>query len=306
MKRNIVYPVFLLSVALLWPVAAAEKQEATAAPTAEPAPATTGQPVIAVFPFQSRPKIDTRASVALSKRLRKTLDATGKFTFTERSAMANLGSELEFTRKGYIKAKSAAEWGTNNGANYVVTGLVVAAGKGHGGMGVGGVRISSKAIALAVDVQLIDCGSGAVLIEDTFKEEKTGLGLALGTVEFDPESRRGSEMVASVLRKLSRDLLTTLDPPKVSAVDEAGQLVTLAYGTAVFAAGDRWELFAAEKAVADPEAATQNPRKPQKLGAVRISEVQEGGATATLVDGSAEVGAVARFDKAGKKKKEKK
>ncbi len=270
---------------------------------AEAAASTTA---IAIFPFQSRPKIDTRVAAAMVTKLSVALESTGKFSLLDRSAMKDLGGVLEFTRKGYIKPESAAAWGVEHSMDYVITGMVVAAGRGHGGMGVGGVRINAKAISLAIDIHFVNCATGKAVVKDTFKEEKAGVGLALGTVEFDPESRRGSEMVAIVLRRITRAILTVVNPPVVTAVDESGLAITLSYGGNVFEPGQRWELFTPGESTINPETGEQSTGKTTKCGAVRITTVEDGTTTAEVVDGVATVGAIAKFDKPGKKKKKKK
>ena len=92
-------------------------------------------PVVALFPFQSRPKIDARVGAAMVRRLTGILGSRGDCSLLERSKITGLNSSLEITRKGYIKPESAAAWGTEHGVDYIVTGMVVAAGKGHAGTG---------------------------------------------------------------------------------------------------------------------------------------------------------------------------
>lgn len=271
-------------------------QEAEPVPPQEtPPPAETTKTALAIFPFQSQPKIDTRVARSMVTSLTRMMEETGEYSLLDRGAMANLNGELQFTRKGELKTESIAAWGQTHQLAYIITGNVVAAGKGHGGMGIGGVRISAKAISLAVEIQVIECATGELLVEDTFKEEKTGLGLAVGTVEFDPESIRGSEMVTMVLQQVARAVRTAIRPPVVTAIEESGERVTLDYGTTIFQVGDHWESFQQET----PE---EGRGKATKTGALQITEVREDDATATVLDGTPSVGDVARFDKAAKKK----
>lgn len=282
-------------------VTEADSAATTAPSTAEPTPPSEATPAptrIAILPFQSRPKIDTRVAAAMVRELTDALNATGRFELLERSTMADVASALDYTRKGVLKPESAAAWGAPHELDYIIAGEVLAAGKGLGGMGIGGVRISSKAISLAVDIQLIACPTAETPVSDTFKEEKTGLGLAVGSVDFDPESRRGSEMVQVVLGHILREVLSAIEPPMVLSVASDGEVVTLDSGTMVFAPEQRWELF---KPV--PKSDEGQKSKPDKVGAVRIVTVDESTATATVVDGSATVGDIVRFDKMGKKKK---
>ena len=318
MNRHVLLLALLPVLSFLAPLTNAQEsatvtEAAPAAPAPAPAPATAPAPApapapaeaapapaavtpvtqgtkLALFPFQTLPKIDTRAAAALVKGLTRALEDSGKFTLLERPVLANLSTELEFNRKNEIKTDSAAKWGLEHGADYVITGNVIAAGKGQGGMGIGGVRISAKSISLAVDLRLINCATAGAEVEDTFKEDKLGLGLAVGTVDFDPESNRGSEMVAIVLQQIVRAVLSTIHPPVVTQVDDGAQRVTLNYGSDIFAQDERWELFLQ----ADGE-------KASKVGAIRITEVRDTDATGAIIDGTAVEGAVARFDKAGKK-----
>jgi len=263
-------------------------------PTAEMAPAAGGT-AMAIFPFQTRPKIDTRVGASMVARLTNALEAAGHFELLDRTAMANLSNEVEVTRKGEFKTDSIAAWAAERGIRYVITGTVVAAGKGHGGMGVGGVRISAKAISLAVEIRLIDAARGETLIENTYKDEKLGLGLAVGTVDFDPESLRGSEMVVAVLQGVLRDVLALTHPPMVTQLDESGQTVTLNYGANVFSVDDRWELYL-------PRGAGESSGDTTKMATIVITEVGEAESTGTVVDGTAVLDAAARFDRAGSKR----
>ena len=285
--------------------------EANPAATNDPAPEAVAEATpeshlvrLAILPFQSRPKIDTRVAAAMVRELTNALTATGRFALLERSAMTDVSSALDYTRKGALKPESAAAWGAQHQLDYVIAGEVLAAGKGLGGMGIGGVRISSKAISLAVDIQLIDCKTAASPVADTFKEEKTGLGLAVGSVEFDPESRRGSEMVQVVLGHILREVLTAIEPPQVTAVESNGEVVTLNAGSIIFAPEERWELFKPMPLKAAAETSEARKGKVDKVGALRIVSVSDGNATATVVDGTASIGDIVRFDKMGKKKKE--
>lgn len=254
---------------------------------------------IAILPFQSRPKIDTRVAAAMVREMTAALAATERFSLLEREAMSDVAAALDYTRKGALKPESAAAWGAQHQLDYVIAGEVLAAGKGLGGVGIGGLRISSKAITLAVDIQLIACNSAETPVSDTFKEEKTGLGLAVGSVEFDPESRRGSEMLQVVLGHILREVLSAIEPPTVLSVAGDGDVVTLDAGALIFAPEQRWELFKPAT-----ESGEEKKSKPDKVGALRIVTVDETTATATVVDGTATIGDIVRFDKMGKKKKE--
>ncbi len=262
--------------------------------TAEASPAT--KTTIAILAFQTQPKIDTRAAAAVSTRLIEALEQMEEFSVMSNDGVRSAADTLEFTRKGKLKVDSAVKWGVANGADYVLFGSVVAAGKGHGGMGIGGVRISTKAISFAVEILLIHASSGEAIIEDTFKEETMGLGLALGTIDFDPESRRGSEMVGIVLNQIVRAIVTGIHPPTVTAVDDAAQVVTLDAGSSLFGVGQRWELFTASL---DEDGAPKG-RKVDKTGTIEITTVGETSATATITDGTAAVGVFARFDREAK------
>ena len=274
---------------------AAAEAEAAPAPDAEVAPALTK---VAIFPFRSRPKVDTRVAITVTRQLTAVLEEDGRFELLPQAAMTNLETEIEYTRRGNIKVQSAADWGTAHGMDYVIVGSVVAAGKGHGGVGIGGVRISAKAISLGIDIQLVQCDIAEAIIEDTFKEEKTGLGLAVGAVEFDPESRKGSEMVTAVMAQINRAVLTTFHPPTITSVDAATQEIGLVPGLRVFQVGERWEIFSPSGDKINSKTGKSGPAKASKIGALEIVSVTEENALAQLTDGSAQVDATVRFDKA--------
>lgn len=269
-----IYPIFILIFSF-----AAEAQRAT----------------VAILPFQNKAGIDNRISDALVDMATTSLTQTRKFDVVERASLETLAEELNLSESGWVDSKSAAEWGKLKGADYLIIGIVTEAGRSHGGVGLGGFKVNPTSVALAIDVRFVDSSTGSVVFADSLRDEKKGLGLSLGTIEFDPESEKGGEMARAVIDALTTKIMLTVYPPKVVKFDESTKEITLNYGDIIFEDGQLWDVFQEGEVVIDPDTGESLGNDETKVGQIRITSTMDKLSKATLLSGSAHDGAVCRL-----------
>jgi len=240
------------------------------------------------------------------KLVKKLLD-TGRFIVLEREALDALLKEQAIkeentgqSQKGKIIPAQALVQGK-------ITDFEVANKGGGGGVSIGGVRVGASAseAIVKINVRLFDVDTSEVLISDTADGHAAAggvrIGANIGNAYTDFESFQKSPLgkatttaidktVEMVVKKLENRPWSC----KIADVDAPAKEISINAGSeSGVQVGDTFEVRRVTKVIKDPETGEIIGKKTQKVGVVKVTDVEKKISTCTVIEGDAfEVGDV--------------
>ncbi len=283
----------LLAVAGLEPVAAQEPSGASAC--------TGPKKRVAVLRFGAAGKLGATegwdVGDGLAAQMATALEEAGCFIVVERQALSNLLREQELAAVGIVAKESAAKVGALVGAQILIKGDITEfepTSKGSGvTVGLGflklplGLRLGGEAQTahVALDIRLLDASTGHVLQSHRVEAKARGAGVGVG-VDAQVVSVGGDHFFKTPVGQATRQAISkavALVHQSVAAIPWAGRVVEILDGKlylnagtdAQIKVGDTFVVSTMRKDLIDPDSGLSLGALEEKLGDVRVEEVQE-------------------------------
>lgn len=234
---------------------------------------------------------------AVSAQLATALEQTGCYIVIDRMALSEVLREQELGLAGVVNRETAARAGGMIGAQILVKGEITEFEPGKKGrgttLGVGlaniplGLRLggNKNTAHLALDVRLIDASTGQVLFTQRVDSEAKTFGLAFG-VDWKKASLGTDNFSKTPFGQAMREAVTEAAGyilTRTREIDWTGQVVEVqgptlfvnAGATAGIKVGDTLTVYTVARELIDPATGLSLGRIEQKLGQVRVDQVDE-------------------------------
>ncbi len=265
------------------------------------ATAATAGTRVAVMDFDNRSqhggwRTGRGAADILTTHLVKETD----FEIFERDKLASVMKEQNLGESGRIDPATAARIGKLIGVQYIVTGAVTEYGQSNAGGGGGGVHVGKKGYYAAVDIRIVNATTGRIVFAETGEGHKSSVNVKVfgfGGGEKWNEKHATASMrnaIKEVAEKIAKADLSMggkhapsgalLSDVKVADVD--GGTITLNKGSnAGLKKGDVLTIKRERKVIKDPETGAILKIKYQRLGKIKLTEVESAYSEGKVING---------------------
>lgn len=218
------------------------------------------------------PTENTKAFVDM---LTTAIAKTRKFDIIERDRVADILKEQALGESEVIEEQSAQKLGTLKGVDYLILGAITEYGVQSKSLGGAGFGVASSKAVMAVDIRIIDAATGSIAIADTVSESKKASG---GLVMKGFEAAEKNEKVLSdVMRECADSIanltVSTIYPVKIVSVAKTG-IIMVNYGSGFLGKGDVLDVFSQGEKVVDPDTGEVLGSEEEKVGRIKITDVQ--------------------------------
>jgi len=231
----------------------------------------------------------------LAAQLTTALINTGQFIVIERSELASVLREQEMSVQKLVASETAAQAGHLLGAQYLVRASVTQFDQNAGGGGVrigiggaggaGGLGIATNTAIVGIDLRLIDTTSGQIVQSQhaEAKVEDRGISADVGShgVAFGADTFAKTPLGRATQQAVDKAVVFIVEATRPLSwsgrvVDaSADQVFINAGANAGIRAGDTFTVSAIMKQLTDPSSGALLGVIEEKLGDIRIENVQE-------------------------------
>jgi hypothetical protein len=232
---------------------------------------------ITVAPFQISPtvsdeKLATKFIESFPNGLVGYLTQSRRFALLDRNFLKNHGQELDFIKRGDVRAEELAKLGNKVGADFIVVGLVedVFEKENMITMRSTGQQIKNVQTGARVSYRIIDVATTQIKFTDT--------------VTYHPERGKASvrEMADYISDVAGRTILNAIYP--ISIVSNMGKQVTLGQGGKTVNIGEKFNLVRYGNNIFDPHTNESLGREEIVVGVLEIINVQSKTSTARIIE----------------------
>jgi curli biogenesis system outer membrane secretion channel CsgG len=254
---------------------------------------------VAVMDFENKAQYGGwRVGRGASDILTTELAKTGKFSVMERNKLASVMKEQDMGASGRFDPATAARIGKIIGVEYIITGAVTEYGQSASGGGGGGVRVGKKGYHASVDVRMVDATTGEIVFADSATASKSSMDVRVfgfGGGESFNEKKASAVMrtaIQEIAAKITSKPLTPSGEPAaaggpVFVADVDGKTVTLNKGSnAGLKVGQKVTISRKGKVIKDPQTGKVLKIKYKKIGAIKLTEVEDAYAEGEVVSGA--------------------
>jgi len=264
---------------------------------------------------------DVDVGKGISDLLVKHLVQDGTYSVIERKMLDKILAEQNFSNSDRANPATAAQLGKILGVDAIIVGTITqfggedknvkvgGAGGGFGGFGIGGFgRKKSKAI-VTVDARVIDIDTAEILAVADGKGESSRSSTSLlggggswggwgaGGVDFGSSNFQETiigEAVKLAVEDMTKDLVASNDRLKVRTVVVEGLVAAVDGGVIILNVGaktglklgDELSVERVGREIKDPATGQVIRRMTNKIGVVKITEIDDISAVCTLVSGT--------------------
>ncbi|MBI2571660.1 MAG: hypothetical protein HYV63_32015 [Candidatus Schekmanbacteria bacterium] len=250
---------------------------------------------IAVVEFENRAgnqwgRLGSGASDMLATELVK----TGQFSVIEREKLQAVLNEQALGMSGAITPQSAAQVGRLLGVQAIVTGAVTEFGESQSGVSGGGYfGVSKREYRAAVDVRIVDTGSGEIVFADNAASTDSIANVSVmgfgGGGEWD-EQKAGQVMrgaISTLTTKIGQRFKSWSPAPMAMKVANVkGDQVWLNAGKGAVNVGDSFSVFRKGEEIKDPDTGQVLDVEMTKVGELIVTEVKDKYSIANVKSGS--------------------
>lgn len=254
----------------------------TLAALALPAPVLAQKAMPIVTVRQMDDLAGTGQAVAFSQMIQTAVAGTGKFRTIE-SNFANLRDQQELGNSGMVTTRTPGKKGGFEGADYLVYGTITSGSAGQKsdmgadmgralagrmlGVSLGGGGCSKSVATLAVDIKIVDGGTGEIRYANQINRTSTSATSCSGNPQTDV-----TNLLRAAANQIATGLVTSIYPIKVAAVQPDGS-VMLNYGEGTVALGALLNVFGQGQVILDPDTGKPLSSEGAQIGMVRVTEV---------------------------------
>jgi curli biogenesis system outer membrane secretion channel CsgG len=226
---------------------------------------------------------------------------TGKFNVMERERIAAIIKEQNLGASGRIDPATAARIGKIIGVEYIITGAITEYGQSRAGGGGKGVQVGKTGYHATVDIRMINAATGQIIFADSSSHSDSSYNVRVfgigGGESFN--EKKATEVMRVAIKNLAAKI--TSAPIKSggskSAVgskgsetlvaDVDGTIITLNNGkNAGFKTGQKVTISRKGKVIKDPRTGKVLKVKYKKIGAIKLTEVEDSYAEGEIISGS--------------------
>lgn len=257
---------------------------------------------VAIMDFENKSQHGGwRLGRGASDMLTTELVKTGKFNVMERDSLAAIIKEQNLGASGRIDPSTAARIGKIIGVEYIITGAITEYGQSKSSLGLKGVRLGKTGYHATVDIRMINAASGQIVFADSESHSGssyTGRLFGISAGESFNE-KKATEVMRAAIKKLTEKI--TSAPIKygrgksslsskysvVLVADVDGNIITLNKGkNAGFKTGQTVTISRKGKVIKDPQTGKVLKIKYKKIGAIKLTEVEDSYAEGEIISGS--------------------
>ncbi len=266
---------------------------------------------VAIMDFENKSQHGGwRLGRGASDMLTTELVKTGKFNVMERERIAAIIKEQNLGASGRIDTTTAARIGKIIGVEYIITGAITEYGQSKAGIGFQDVRIGKKGYHATVDMRMINAATGQIVFADSESHSAASYAVrAFGvSVGESFNEKKATEVMRVAIKNLAAKITSSPikssggKSPAISKGSEAlvadvdGNIITLNRGgDAGFKTGQKVTISRKRKVIKDPQTGKILKIKYKKIGAIKLTEVEDSYAEGEVINGSGfNVGDIAR------------
>ncbi len=236
------------------------------------------KPVVAIYQIDD--VAQSGQAPAFSAMIETAIAATSKFRVIERERLNMLVGEQARAKSGLVRSNKPGRMGGFEGADYLIYGSITSVSVSNktnigasllGGMLSGSnnsnVSCNNSYVTLGVDIKITDADSGEVKYVTRINETKKSAAVCNGNAQIDTGA-----LLRSAAEKVATALVTTIYPIQIAAVQGDGTIV-LNYGEGTVQPGQVFGVYIKGRAIIDPATGEMIGNDEQKLGFIRITEI---------------------------------
>jgi len=226
---------------------------------------------------------------------------TGKFNVMERDRLAAIIKEQNLGASGRIDPSTAARIGKIIGVEYIITGAITEYGQSRAGGGGRGINIGKKGYHATVDIRMINAATGQIVFADSSSHSDSSYNVRVfgigGGESFN--EKKATEVMRAAIKNLAAKI--TSAPIKSAGgkstagssgsitlvADVDGNIITLNKGkNAGLKTGQKVTISRKGKVIKDPQTGKVLKIKYKKIGAIKLTEVEDSYAEGEIISGS--------------------
>jgi len=257
---------------------------------------------VAIMDFENKSQHGGwRLGQGASDILTTELVKTAKFNVMERDRLAAIIKEQNLGASGRIDPSTAARIGKIIGVEYIITGAITEYGQSQGGGGGRGVNIGKKGYHATVDIRMINAATGAIIFADSASHSKSTISVRVfgigGGESFN--EKKATEVMREAIKKLTAKITSApiksgeskstagLSGSETLVADVDGNIITLNKGkNAGLKTGQKVTISRKGKVIKDPQTGKILKIKYNKIGAIKLTEVEDSYAEGEVTSGS--------------------
>ena len=226
---------------------------------------------------------------------------TDKFNVMERDRLAAIIKEQNLGASGRIDPSTAARIGKIIGVEYIITGAITEYGQSQGGGGGRGVNIKKKAYHATVDIRMINAATGAIVFADSASHSKSTINVRVfgigGGESFN--EKKATEVMREAIKNLTAKISSApiksgeskstagSSGSETLVADVDGNIITLNKGKdAGLKTGQKITISRKGKVIKDPQTGKVLKIKYNKIGSIKLTEVEDSYAEGEITSGS--------------------
>ncbi len=266
---------------------------------------------VAIMDFENKSQHGGwRLGRGASDMLTTELVKTGEFNVMERERIAAIIKEQNLGASGRIDPTTAARIGKIIGVEYIITGAITEYGQSKAGIGLQGVRLGKIGYHATVDIRMINADTGQIVFADSKSHSAASYaGRAFGISAGESfNEKKATEVMRAAIKNLAAKITSApikSSGGKSSAIskgsealvaDVDGNIITLNKGkNGGFKTGQKVPISRKRKVIKDPQTGKILRIKYKKIGAIKLTEVEDSYAEGKVISGSGfNVGDIAR------------
>jgi len=226
---------------------------------------------------------------------------TGKFNVMERDRLAAIIKEQNLGASGRIDPSTAARIGKIIGVEYIITGAITEYGQSRAGGGGRGINIGKKGYHATVDIRMINAATGQIVFADSSSHSDSSYNVRVfgigGGESFN--EKKATEVMRAAIKNLAAKITsapiksgggksTAGSSGSITLVaDVDGNIITLNKGkNAGLKTGQKVTISRKGKVIKDPQTGKVLKIKYKKIGAIKLTEVEDSYAEGEIISGS--------------------
>jgi curli biogenesis system outer membrane secretion channel CsgG len=225
------------------------------------------------------------------------------YTVLERDRLNALLREQDLGAIGVVTPESAAAMGKVLGVELAVFGSITEFGNKGSNTGVNipatGIRVGKQTAVTAVDIRVVDTGTGEILKAESVRSEKSAVsgGVRIKNFRFDNRDQFDSSLIGKATREAVEDVIDLINgvaestPWSAKVIMMQGDKVYINSGSQDgVEVGEVFEVFREGEALIDPDTGLSLGSISSRIGSIRVVDVSSIGegkaAICEIVEGS--------------------
>jgi len=257
---------------------------------------------VAIMDFENKSQHGGwRLGQGASDILTTELVKAGKFDVMERDRLAAIIKEQNLGASGRIDPSTAARIGKIIGVEYIITGAITEYGQSKSSLGYQDIKLGKTGYHATVDIRMINAATGQIVFADS--ESHSGSSYAGSLFGISAGESFNEKKATEVMRAAIKNLAAKItfasiksgggkstagsSGSKTLVADVDGNIIMLNKGkNAGLKTGQEVTISRKGKIIKDPETGKVLKIKYKKIGAIKLTEVEDSYAEGEIISGS--------------------